>query len=719
MIGTEFLKGQGLGNQLFCYVTARCIAKERGCAFGTAGQEQLAVNIHSKKGMYFMDLDLGERIPDCEVPGKGERASRLSRYEEKELRLYQNTSLHDMEHGCYIAGADEALHSLPDNTLIYGNMQAESYFGKYREEIREWLKVKEEYDTHEFTRDNLCILNVRGGEYTGNLELYLERRYWMNAMKNMRKVRADMEFIVVSDDPEAARKLLPGLTVYHSDLDRDYVMLKNARYLILSNSSFAFFPAYTSDTLKLAIAPKYWARHNVSDGYWASEQNIYSIFQYQDRSGRLFTAEECRSELERWKQTSARFRRAGQKPGAGALRWGRLVCKGRIGFFYLKRMFWSLMRRAGYRIPCNPERKQKHIALFISSLRKGGSERVLVNLAEYLAGQGWRVTMVTQYRGEVEYPLPDGASRVFSEITQEEAGKGRAGNFLARFRKLRGIWKRERPDVILSFIGKNNVMALLTSAFLGIPVAVSVRGEPKEEYASASLRFLAKILFGRAAGIILQSERAKDFFPEGIRKKAVVLKNPLNPDFVRRPYDGEREKEIVAVGRVDANKNHEMIIRAFGKIAEHFPEYRLTIYGDGVLRGELIRLAEELGLSGRISLPGPVSDVADRIWRSGMFVLASYSEGMPNTLLEAMCMGLPVISTNCSGGGAAELIRDGENGRLVPPGDTDALAEAMAAWMEDPEEAKACGLAASGLLEGYRPDAVARTWMDYLDGLRK
>ena len=186
MIGTEFLKGQGLGNQLFCYITARCIAKERGCAFGTAGQEQLAVNIHSKKGMYFMDLNLGERIPDSEVPGKEEdmtsqdglssrlrRSSfRLRRYEEKELRFYQNTSLHDMEHGCYVAGADEALHSLPDDTLIYGNMQAESYFARYREEIKEWLKVKEEYDTHEFTRDNLCILNVRGGEYTGNPELW-------------------------------------------------------------------------------------------------------------------------------------------------------------------------------------------------------------------------------------------------------------------------------------------------------------------------------------------------------------------------------------------------------------------------------------------------------------------------------------------------------------------------------------------------------------------
>ena len=198
----------------------------------------------------------------------------------------------------------------------------------------------------------------------------------------------------------------------------------------------------------------------------------------------------------------------------------------------------------------------KHIALFISSLRKGGSERVLVNLAEYLVGQGWRVTMVTQYQGEVEYPLPEGVRRIFSEITQEETKRSRIGNFFARLKKLRGIWKKERPDVILSFIGKNNIMALLTSAFLGIPVAVSVRGEPKEEYASRPLRILSKTLFRKAAGVILQSERAKAFFPESVRKKAVVLKNPLNPDFVRQPFDGLREKEIVAVGRVDANKNH-------------------------------------------------------------------------------------------------------------------------------------------------------------------
>lgn len=346
MIGTEFLKGQGLGNQLFCYITARCIARERGCSFGTAGQEQLAVNIHSKKGMYFMELDLGEPIEDA-----GEALRRgMKRYDEKEVRIYLGNSRHDMDHGCYVAGEDGALHSLPDDTLIYGNLQAEGYFAKYRDEIRQWMRVLPAYDSHEFTRDNLCIVNFRGGEYTDSPELYLRKKYWMDGMKNMRKRRPDMEFVIVTDDPEAARKMLPGLPVYHSDPDRDYVMIKNARYLLLSNSSFAFFPAYTSDTLEFAIAPKYWARHNVSDGYWASEQNIYSIFHYQDRKGRLFTAEECRRELEEYKRNPGRYATAGQRPEGAGRRLGLLRSRWIYGKFYLKKIWYSLERRMGYRI---------------------------------------------------------------------------------------------------------------------------------------------------------------------------------------------------------------------------------------------------------------------------------------------------------------------------------------------------------------------------------
>ena len=341
MIGTEFLKGQGLGNQLFCYVTARCIARKLGAEFGTAGQEQLAVNIHSKKGMYFMDMDLGINITD---------PSRYHAYQEKENRLFLGNSEHDLTHGCYIAGEDVSLHTLPDDTLIYGNMQDEGYFLKYMDEIKDWLKVKPEYDSYEFTRDNLCIINVRGGEYTGSPELFLDRKYWLNGIRNMKKIRSDMEFIIVTDDVEAAKKVLPGIPIYHGDLDRDYVMIKNARYLLLSNSTFACFPAFTSETAQFIIAPKYWARHNVSDGYWASEQNIYSSFHYQDRKGRLFTASDCREELQEYKKRSTKIRKEGIRPEGLQL----FACKmnsRRIYYSYMgKKIFRALLRRAGIKL---------------------------------------------------------------------------------------------------------------------------------------------------------------------------------------------------------------------------------------------------------------------------------------------------------------------------------------------------------------------------------
>lgn len=313
MIGTEFINGQGLGNQLFCYVTARAIALENGYAFGTAGQERFAVNIHSNRGMYFMDVDLGHRITE-------EEKKNFRVYHDVEDRLFIGNSRHDLTHGCYVAGADPKIHRVEDNTLIYGNMQDESYFIKYLPQVRQWLKVKPEYDSYEYSRENLCVINMRGGEYTGSPELLINRGYWLHGMEEMRKIRPDMEFVIITDDVETAQKILPGIEAHHFDIGKDYVTLKNAYYLLLSNSSFACLPAHTSETLKFAIAPKYWARHNVSDGYWASEQNIYSLFHYMDRKGRMFTAKECREELQRYKQTCARYRKLNVRPEGARLK---------------------------------------------------------------------------------------------------------------------------------------------------------------------------------------------------------------------------------------------------------------------------------------------------------------------------------------------------------------------------------------------------------------
>lgn len=365
------------------------------------------------------------------------------------------------------------------------------------------------------------------------------------------------------------------------------------------------------------------------------------------------------------------------------------------------------------------EKGGPHIVMLISALRMGGSERVLVNLAEYFLNHGWAVTMVTQYKDQKEYPLDRRAKRIFSDIEGEEISGNRLVDFIRRFRKLRMIWKRESPDIILSFIGKNNIMAILTSRFLGIPVAVSVRGEPSEEYYNSVLRQLAKILFARADGVILQTKRCQDFFPMKVRKRSVILRNPVNTVFFKERYEGEREKTIVSVGRVDANKNHEMLVKAFAEIAEEFSEYKLIVYGEGDCRDKLKKQAQELGLKERILFPGSVRHVEDAIYKARVFVLPSNTEGVPNTLVEAMLMGLTVISTDCPCGGPAALIKNGVNGLLTPVGDVRSMKENLCLVLHDQKMADRLGISAAEIAEDYRPESVYGSWQDFLETLCK
>jgi len=340
MIGTEFLHGFGLGNQLFWYVAARAAAQDHGYEFGICNPGALANNMHSNSGMYFMDIDLGKEIPQSEK-------DKFKIFEDHDNRLYLGNSGHDMEHGAYVSGVDPRFKDIEDNTLLYGNLQAEAYFARYKDQLKDWRKVKPEYDTHEYTRDNLCIIHLRCGDYSNSPELWLDRKYWVNGIRNMRKVRPDMEFLAVTDDVEAAYKILPEVKAVRNDLATDYAILKNARYLLLSNSSFAVFPAFTSQELKLAIAPKYWARHNVSDGYWASEQNIYSCFTYMDKKGRLFSPEECRKELENYKKRSMTYKRLNKRPEGFLKTCGIIRSKVLYALYMGKKIVRSLERRTG------------------------------------------------------------------------------------------------------------------------------------------------------------------------------------------------------------------------------------------------------------------------------------------------------------------------------------------------------------------------------------
>ncbi len=341
MIGTELIEGYGLGNQLFFYITTRCLALEKGTDFGFVNPSQIGNVFHSKKGLYFMDPpDMGKEISRQEMKN-------FKIYHEKDDRLFMGNSRHDMTNGCYISGPDPDLFKVEDGTIIYGNMQAEVYFEKYMDKIRDWLHVKQEAESYEYTSDDLCIINRRGGEYTSQPELYLDRKYFLNAIKNMKKINPAMRFMVVTEDEEAAKKVLPEYECHHFDVGKDYVTIKNARYLILSNSSFSLVPVMSSRELKKVIAPKYWARHNISDGFWSSEQNIYSFLTYQDRRGNLFSAEQCKRELEEYKKRSALYKRRNIRPGK-ALEFFQNIRRNVLkGIFYAKKIVRSLERRSG------------------------------------------------------------------------------------------------------------------------------------------------------------------------------------------------------------------------------------------------------------------------------------------------------------------------------------------------------------------------------------
>ena len=340
MIGTELIEGYGLGNQLFFYITTRCIAADRGVDFGFVNPGQIGNVFHSHKGMYFMDIDMGKEI-------SRDQMKNFKILHEQDDRLFMGNSRHDMSNGCYISGVDKRVLEAEDNTLIYGNLQAEAYFEKYRDRIREWLHVKEEAESYEYTADDLCIINMRGGEYTNHPELYLDRKYFLNAIENMKKINPAMRFMVVTEDEEAARKVLPEYEIHHFDMGKDYVTIKNARYLILSNSSFAMLPVICSTELKKAIAPKYWARHNISDGFWSSEQNIYSFLTYQDKKGKLFSPDECREELEEYKGKSLLYKRRNIRPGKVRYFCQIIRRKCLYGVFYSKKILRSLERRTG------------------------------------------------------------------------------------------------------------------------------------------------------------------------------------------------------------------------------------------------------------------------------------------------------------------------------------------------------------------------------------
>lgn len=312
------------------------------------------------------------------------------------------------------------------------------------------------------------------------------------------------------------------------------------------------------------------------------------------------------------------------------------------------------------------------VVFYIGSLSRGGAERVIVTLANYLNKKGISCIVVTTYQREVEYQLDEGIERVVLSTPKKRNIFSRCINNIKQLLKLRDVVKKEHPNAVLSFMGEPNFRMLLSCFGLNTKKIISIRNDPEKEYPSFITRLFAKIFFKFADHIVFQTEDARKWFPISVQKKSSIILNPVADVFYKTHFNGVR-RNIVTTGRLVPQKNHKLLIKAFSKIANKVDD-DLYIYGEGFLRAELEQLISELNLRDRIFLPGVVKNVAEKIKSAKLFVLCSNFEGLPNSLMEAMAMEIPCISTDCPCGGPKMLLN---NNFLVKNNDDVQLGKVM------------------------------------------
>jgi glycosyltransferase involved in cell wall biosynthesis len=350
-------------------------------------------------------------------------------------------------------------------------------------------------------------------------------------------------------------------------------------------------------------------------------------------------------------------------------------------------------------------RKMK-ITLVISALERGGAQRVMSILANAWAESGRQVTLITFDEKEAAaYPLHPRVIRQSLHITNQQTGNPVHALFrnIGRVRMLRKAVRRSCPDVVISFMDFTNIITLLATRGLGVPVVVSQRVNPQCVDLKAVWLLLRRKLYPLAAAIVCQTNAMVTLLQQEIKVPVYAIPNPVelpvaSPSRARFAGTGSA-KIAIAMGRLVPQKGFDLLLEAFAGIAGRHPEWSLKILGAGPLKDELETHGRSLGLQARVSFLGETSDPFTVLRAADLFVFPSRFEGLPNALAEAMGCGLPAISFDCPTG-PADLIRNGVDGILVPAGDVAGFAAAMDTLMSD--------AALRARLAGRAPEVLTR-----------
>ena len=356
------------------------------------------------------------------------------------------------------------------------------------------------------------------------------------------------------------------------------------------------------------------------------------------------------------------------------------------------------------------------VTLVISSLYSGGAERVMSIMANYWAKRRDDVTLITIDSLENQfYELDACIQRVALDLRKTSPTfLAAVNNNFIRLKRLREAIKRSEPEVVISFIDRTNVLALVSTRGLSAPVVVSEHIDPRQLPPGGVWNSLRRWTYRWASAVVVLTSELKDVAAEFLPPNKIhVIPNPALP--IKSSAQSAAPLEwpspfLVAMGRLKPQKGFDLLLEAFARCKNK--TWPLVILGDGPERERLASLSMSLGLDSRVYFPGRISDPASILSQAGIFVLSSRFEGFPMAILESMSCGLPVISFDCPTG-PGDIISDGIDGVLVKNGDIPALAAAMDLLMEDENLRLVMGKRAKDVVDKFSIEKVMGQW----DGL--
>ncbi len=362
----------------------------------------------------------------------------------------------------------------------------------------------------------------------------------------------------------------------------------------------------------------------------------------------------------------------------------------------------------------------RKIAFHLNCLEQGGAERVVTNLANRFAREGYQVIIATEWYGENEFRIDPQVRRVHVGLREGDEKKHRLIQFLLRVRYLRRFLKEEKPDILIPFARKALYRGLMAAYFVKIPVLISVRTDPAGHYEERSDKIQIPLLFPRADGCVFQTQGAREFFAPRLQKNSRIILNPINPKYIGVPEPAVRQKTVVQSGRLVDFKNQPMLIRAFVEVHKKHPDYDLKIYGGDSFDGTkeiLEQIIDENQAREYVHLMGASDSLEEEIKDAALFAFSSDWEGLPNALMEAMALGLPVVATDCPCGGPRTIMTHEVNGLLVPIKDQKAMEEGINRLIEDRELAERLGREARKIADRANDQAIYEQWRDYIEQL--